>query len=82
MRPTKKNTKPRGSYAKKYRPTKAEKRLQAIIEAARTPFERLCLLKWTFSTRERAERSARRGQRPVRCRWCGNWHLKYRGGRP
>ena len=61
--------------AKRFRPTRSERRLERMVQAARSPFERLCLLKWSFLDRERAVRRAKRGQRVVQCRFCGNWHL-------
>lgn len=69
---TKSRTKRRTGFCKKYRPRKAERRVQRRIEAARSPFERDCLGQWSFSSRERAER---RGRRAFRCLWCGSYHL-------
>ena len=68
----------RGRYAKRYRPTRAERRLERMIRRARTPFERLCLLKWSFLELERAFRFARPFERVVRCCFCGNWHLVHK----
>jgi hypothetical protein len=50
-------------------------RVKALIDAARSPFERLCLLKWSFIDHDRAENWARPFEKVVRCRYCGNWHL-------
>lgn len=46
-----------------------------MIEAARSPFERRCLLKWSFLEPERAFRTAQPWERAVQCEYCGNWHL-------
>jgi hypothetical protein len=51
------------------------KRVQALIDAARSPFERLCLLRWSFVELDRAQSWARPFERAVQCRFCGNWHL-------
>jgi hypothetical protein len=57
------------------RSAKAPNKLQRLIAAARSPFERRCLLKWSYLTRERAERRMTRAERAILCRYCGNWHL-------
>jgi hypothetical protein len=49
-----------------------------MIEAARSPFERYCLLQWTFLEYERALANARSFERVVHCRYCGQWHLTKR----
>lgn len=45
------------------------------VESHRSPFERLCLLKWSFVDQDRAVTCARKYEKVVHCRWCGNWHL-------
>ncbi len=57
------------------RQRRAKGRIQHMIEAARSPFERHCLLKWSFLDYGRARRSAERWELVVRCDYCGNWHL-------
>ncbi len=65
----------KGASAKGCRPSRIPTRVQAMIEAARSPFERYCLLKLSFLEFGRARRSAERWERVVRCEFCGNWHL-------
>jgi hypothetical protein len=50
-------------------------KVRRLIEAARSPFERRCLLKWSYRTFELADRKRRRHERAVVCRYCGNWHI-------
>jgi hypothetical protein len=57
-------------------PGRAGRRLDPKSEPARSPFERFCLLKWSFLDQAQAVSRARPYERPVRCRWCGNWHLE------
>lgn len=71
MRPKKRS----GRYAKRYRPTRAERRLERLVRRARSPFERLCLLRLSFLELERALLRKRPFERVVHCRFCGNWHL-------
>jgi hypothetical protein len=65
----------KGKGAPLSRHGRAKGRIQKMIEAARSPFERRCLLKWSFREHGRAVQSAQPWERPVRCEYCGNWHL-------
>jgi hypothetical protein len=47
----------------------------ALIDAARSPFERLCLLQWSYLDHRRALKWAKTHERVVHCPYCGNWHL-------
>jgi len=58
---------------------RAKSAAQRVVEALWSPFERRCLMNFSYRSQQRAERRCRKDERAIECRYCGNWHVIKRG---